>query len=475
MLRKKGLLFLVAALTLVAMLAATAGAAGKTKLVIFYGWTQVNFEDPNDTRAKDIRDFMKAYPDIEIKVVQAPIADMGAMQQKVTSMLQAGEQIDIINDVDGGEYWDYQEDLSPYIKKDRDIKQWKYNIKDIWDFITTYKGKQQKITRLPGQIGLTLCWYNKKLFAEAGLPVPPLNYKDKGVPGKRLSYDEWTTDKYAEYAQKLTKYDKNGVPLQLGCFEGGHQTGTWQLTFMGPTIVGKHYEVTKKVGKQLHVVGTKYSDPGYVKLIQWLVDLEWKYNAIGKDPDIYRKGIDFPQGNVGMRILPTWFNASCRGTVKDLGDYYDIAPVPHTPGGKTMCDAVPWGGTGWMNSKSKVKEAAWTFMKWQASPAQQEKSYIDGTWGGAPAFVKELIPKGYEALLKAKTPANADFLFAVQERAYLKATRKPNDWNESGWWDETGKIWNDIKTRKISVEEGVKKLDEIGKRHYDEGWAIEPK
>lgn len=475
MLRRKKLALLVGVVTLIVVLAANVGAAKKTKLVIFFGWNQVNFDDPNDTRATLIKDFEKAYPDIDISIVQAPVADMGAMQQKVTSMLNAGEQIDIINDVSGGQYWEYQEDLTPYIKKDKDIKNWKYNIKDIWDYVTSYKGKQAKILNLPGQIGLTLCWFNKKLLAEAGLPFPPRGYRDKGEPGKRLSYEEWTTDKYAEYAQKLTKYDPNGVPLQLGCFEGGHQTGTWQLTFLGPTIVGKDYEVTKRVGKQNWVIGTNYSDPGYVKLIQWLVDLEWKYNAIGKDPDIYRKGIDFPQGNVALRILPSWFNATCRATVKDLGDYYDIAPVPHLPGYQTMSDAVPWAATGWMNNRSKVKNAAWTFLKWQASPERQEKFYIDGTWAGAPGFTKEMIPKGYQALLNAKTPANVDFLFEAQERAYLKPKRKPNDWNESGWWDETGKVWADIRTRKIGVVEGLKKIDEIGKRHYDEGWAIEPK
>lgn len=479
LLRHKGIVLLVSVMALIIAFSAIAGAAaGKTKLVVFVGWNQLKWDDPTDNRAKDIKLFQRENPDIDLQVVQAPINDMGAMIQKVSAMLQAGEQLDVINDLNltgaSAQFWNYVEDLTPYIKKDKDVKAWKYNIKDIWDYVKMYNGDQTKIYCLPGQVGLTLAWWNKKLFAEAGLPAPPLNYEDKGLPGKRLSYSEWTTDKYAEFAQKLTKYDQGGNPVQLGCFEGGHQLGVWQLTFLGPTIVGKDYEITKTVKGQNRVTGTRYTDPGYVKLIQWMIDLQYKYKAIGEDQEIYKKGIDFPLGNVGLRILPSWFNNTCNQKVGQLGDYYDLAPAPHIAGYKLMSDSVPWGSTGWINTRSKIKDAAWRYLKWFASPKFIERAYVDGSWSGAPPFTKEMIPQGYAALLNTKTPANTDFLFTAQSRAYLKAKRKPGDWNESGWWNECGQIWDKMKRREIGIEEGLKQIDAIGKRHYDEGWAIEP-
>ena len=129
-----------------------------------------------------LAEFEKANPDIKIEVISLP---WGQAFEKFLSMVQAGETLDI---VEMPERWvglyannGQLEDLGPYMKDWAEAATLGDRAKE---FGSTVKNTQFMI---PYGYYINAMFYNKKLFAEAGLSGPPQTMEEFAADAKKIS------------------------------------------------------------------------------------------------------------------------------------------------------------------------------------------------------------------------------------------------------------------------------------------------
>ncbi|MHB1133191.1 MAG: ABC transporter substrate-binding protein [Chloroflexota bacterium] len=205
-------------------------------------------------------------------------------------------------------------------------------------------------------------FYNKQMFADAGLKEPPK-----------------TQEEFAQYAKKMTDASKNKYGHYL-LGTSGWSFQQWCLWMAGEGGLGDKgtlYDASGKciLGGAKHVAG----------LDKWLnmykVDKSTPPASAGGG---YQDASNaFNAGQIGMVMgflgYITEFN-------KGLGkDKFGVAPLPAGPAGTFYhyaCNGYALG------AQSKQKEAAWEFVKFMLS--KEMNSEIAKQWGGIPSIAKAL-------------------------------------------------------------------------------------
>lgn len=153
-------------------------------------------------------------------------------------------------------------------------------------------------------------WYNKTIFADAGLETP-IELYDKG---------EWDWDKLLEYAKELTVEDENGQITRYG-FAGE----SLQYTFRGS--VGEDYIKFTENG-----VENNFRSPNVAKAEKFLQDLFITHKVVPTDTTISSFDL-FMQNKVAMGIYGHWFAFSAEGATERLkAGEIEFAPPPKAPG-----------------------------------------------------------------------------------------------------------------------------------------------
>ncbi|MER3405349.1 MAG: hypothetical protein C4345_01260 [Chloroflexota bacterium] len=209
---------------------------------------------------------------------------------KLNTMAAAGDPPEIWGF--GGNYIDYwarglPEDLTPYITRD------KWNVDEYFQpgLMNIYKinGKYYGLSQLT-TFG-TLCFYNKKLLDEAGLKYPPVDWEDT----------TWTTDRFLEYALKLTK--NPGTPDAVY----GANWGPWMphggaYVFGGDAYLPEHY--TEFIAQR-----TQLDSEASVAAHEYRQDLIWKHRVMPSPADIQAVaalGDIFKTSRVAMVVTGGW-------------------------------------------------------------------------------------------------------------------------------------------------------------------------
>ena len=129
-----------------------------------------------------LAEFEKANPDIKVEVISLPWSQAF---EKFLSMVQAGETPDI---VEMPERWmglyannGQLEDLGPYMKDWKEVATLGDRAKE---FGSTVKNTQYMI---PYGYYINAMFYNKKMFAEAGLSGPPQTMEEFAADAKKIS------------------------------------------------------------------------------------------------------------------------------------------------------------------------------------------------------------------------------------------------------------------------------------------------
>jgi raffinose/stachyose/melibiose transport system substrate-binding protein len=159
-------------------------------------WWHISTADPGKSIWQDAANEYKAsHPWVTIKIT---IYENEAFKTKLQTSMQAGTPPDLFQSwgggtmaaqADGGMLKDITADVAP----------WKSEINAGAMSIYQYKGKQYGI---PWDLGMIGFWYNKKLFADAGITAPPATWdelltdvdklKTAGiVPYALAGKDEW--------------------------------------------------------------------------------------------------------------------------------------------------------------------------------------------------------------------------------------------------------------------------------------------
>jgi multiple sugar transport system substrate-binding protein len=307
----------------------------KTTITFWHGWSA-----PSEINAinGNIKAFEKAHPNITVKAV-ANITD-----DKINQALRAGgpKAPDVVSSFttdNVGEFCNSHAfvDLAPFLKKSH-IDPVATFPKAQLDY-TQFKGVQCSLPLLSDAYGL---YYNKTMFAKAGIKSPP----------KTLS--EFDAD-----ALKLTK--RNGATYsQLGFMPNYHGYES-VLSHMGAQFDPTYFDSKGK--------STAATDPGLKAAYQWqkqLVDKLGGYNRLERYRttfgDEFGAKNPFMTGQVAMAIDGEWRV----GMIKDAHSNvdYDTAPFP-VPDNK-----VADYGQGYTSgtiigiaSTSQKQNAAWEFVK----------------------------------------------------------------------------------------------------------------
>ncbi|MCO4239623.1 sugar ABC transporter substrate-binding protein [Pseudarthrobacter sp. MDT3-28] len=224
-------------------------------------------------------------------------------------------------------------DIDSYVKKDN-IDTSGY-FENVFDF-----------TALPnGRAGLALgtaprvMFYNKSLFRERGVPLPPTTWSSK----------DWTWDDFLETAKALTTNDVWGtVVVKDTAFEN-----IWSTNNGGDGIFSQD-------GKKFAL-----ADSEGIEALQWAADLSLVHKVAPPWADIAAEQAElqlFAAGRSAMLLYPMSGVSYLEKNIKNFE--WDIAPIParvnqYTEGSMIVM-VIP--------AKAKNPDGAWEFLKYITGP-----------------------------------------------------------------------------------------------------------
>ena len=281
-----------------------------------------------------VADFKASHPKINV------IVKSGQDDSKMTQAIGAGQgpdvglsySTDIVGKFCASNAW---LDLGPYISRDKvSLDGFPATVRQY----TEYKGKRCSMPVLADAYGL---YYNKKMFADAGIAAPPK-----------------TLDELADDAKKLTKRRADGT-IQVAGFlpEWGFYENS--PSHLGPAVAGKwlNDDGSSAIG----------GDPNWQTLLNWQKSLvDWYgFDKLQK----FRAGLGdefsadnaFQKGQVAINVDAEYRLAFLKDQSPDLK--YGVAPLPTS-------DPARYGGgyvTGnivGISKNAKNPEAAWELIKY---------------------------------------------------------------------------------------------------------------
>lgn len=199
--------------------------------------------------------FLERHPEVTINYIPVPLDNWGDYTQKIVTLMVGGEQVDVIwNAIEAVPMMAEKgilRELDSFIASDPDIQEYIDDVNP--QLLAGLRWKDQQYL-LPFAWNTLLLYYNKTLFADAGLPEPAPN---------------WTWDDFLAAAQKLTQdTDGDGTPNIWG-FQTGYSMwslGAWPISngsfWMSPDFSEPWY-----------------NRPETIEAVQFVHDLIWKYQV----------------------------------------------------------------------------------------------------------------------------------------------------------------------------------------------------
>jgi multiple sugar transport system substrate-binding protein len=277
--------------------------------------------------------FEEANPGMHVQLTSLP---WGEAFEKFLNMVQAGDTPDIVEMPDRwlGLYANNDQllDLGSYLKASPDLDTLSDRAKQFGSAVhgTLYE--------IPYGFYVRGLFWNKKLFAQAGLTAPPATLDDFVADSKKIS----------------------AMPGKYGyCLRGG-PGGFSGITMFMNTMDGKPGYFNKDGS-------STFSDPGSVQGLQLLAQM-YKDGSAPKD-----------SVNWGFNeIVAGFYSGTCAMLDQDpdalIGiagkmapDDFAVAPIPVGPSGKAF-PTLGYGGWA-IFANSEKKDAAWKLLSFMVSPA----------------------------------------------------------------------------------------------------------
>lgn len=228
-------------------------------------------------------------------------------------------------------------DLTPFIQRD------KFDIDDFYPGVVRAYSYDNKVMAIPVRWGPMIQYYNKDLFAEAGLREP--------------DPETWTWDTFVAAGRKLTRLEGQKKQFAIA------STGDWWPWWMTPIYQNGGAILSEDRKRCL------MGEQAAVDALEWYQGLTWKEHIAPQPADwaaFSGMGPDqlFENGRVAMNWTGFWAVYWLRLYKKVNWD------VMFLPKGKVR--ATPLFSNGWaIPSSSPHKDQAWEFVKFLSSPEQQ--------------------------------------------------------------------------------------------------------
>lgn len=333
-------LFLVGVLSVGGAFTALAAEAPVT-----FTWWHIEIVEDQIALWQGLADeYMAAHPNVTIKITGYENENF---KTKLTTVMQSGEPPDLFQSWGGGVMNEYIKaglllDITAYLDKDG----WRDTFAPGALGVYSLEGKNYGVPRDMGMVGF---WYNKELFARAGIDNPPAT---------------WT--ELLEDVQKLK--DAGITPIALG--EGDKWPGAFWWEYLATRIGGQTAFDTAYSRKG------SFTDSPFIQAgekLQELVALEpFQSGFLGAT-----WGVDEPtlmgNGEAAMDLMGQWapgaFNDSSTDK-KGLGDKLGWFPFPMVKGGAGGPADALGGGNGFVVGKNAPAEAV-DFLKYISSVDSQ--------------------------------------------------------------------------------------------------------
>lgn len=275
------------------------------------------------------------YPDIDVELIPGPSGPPFA--ERLALLMASGEPPDIIygstNRI-GFIHEGWILDNANLLQRDLDEI-------DTDDFLP---GSLEEYTRGGAVYGLPISvlgqaiFYNKQLFAEAGLPPLPVSWDN----------EEWTWEAFVSYARKLTKLESDNTASQFG--------GGW--------FSEEAYATGKATRSALH---TPENIAAYSAVRELYVENQAAAN--GTTPWSSQAGVSnwtaFENGRLAMEWIGWWRvrDRIAQSKTGVINFEWGIAPVPLVQNRLNTRFVDPW----FICSATKHVDAAWRFVKYATS------------------------------------------------------------------------------------------------------------
>lgn len=214
-----------------------------------------------------------------------------------------------------------------------------------WD-ILKIKGKLYGVPAMGG--GTIAFFYNKDLFAEAGVDKPPT-----------------TWDEVLPIAQKLTKRDANGNLVQLGIGPFSQLKDVFPYSAWFRSNNAWFWEI-----KDNKAVRPRCDEPNAIEALTFMHDLIYKHGVC--DPKFGGGYFGFVLGKTAMIGIASWVALAVDSENPDLN--FASTLVPYSRSGKPFSNI--WGWVWGVNSKSEKKELAWEFLTFLKNKENDYRSNI---------------------------------------------------------------------------------------------------
>jgi multiple sugar transport system substrate-binding protein len=274
-------------------------------------------------------DFEAANPDIKIQYTYVPFAELLSRTLQMAAVhkspgISCIDNPDVLRVAKAGVLKDIGADVAK-------LTTWQ----------DTYAGPKsavsdgQKVYGVPIGSNSLAIFYNKKMFADAGITNPPATWAE-----------------LTEYAAKLTKPPVYGLDFSAVNTE----EATWQWEPFLWTNGGKLLDLTAEPAKAA---------------LQFWADFVQK-GSVSRDAVNWNQGDvanQFISGRAAMMVMGPWM----LGQVHKSGLEFGVAPIPVPKAG--MKPVVPLGGEVWCVSKTddKTEAAALKFIEFVQEPSRLEK------------------------------------------------------------------------------------------------------
>jgi len=231
-------------------------------------------------------------------------------------------------------------DITSVAAKDKDTKKDDFP-QSIWDEFF-YEGKQYAFGH---DLSPAVIFYNRKLFKEKGITLPPTTWGDKS----------WTWDRYLDTLRKLTLDGPAGKTY-------GVYNNTWWV-YQHPFVWAEGGSIISKDSKQV------VFDPAAIDAMQRNADVINQQRVSPNAAELRETGGSggqaFQRGRVAMNIDNASYTITLRQFMQtDPSFDWDMAPTPTGKAGAftrvANNNVSAWSGT-------KSPDAAWTYLKFMAS------------------------------------------------------------------------------------------------------------
>ena len=350
--------------------------------------------------------------------------------QKVVAQIAAGNPPDIINmsPLQKPDYIanGFLTNLTPLIEADGnfDAGQWYEPTFSAW------RDEAGDVFGFGHGIYTEAVFYNKALFAEAGIETPSLEWDNS-----------WTWDELADIAMQLTVGD-DPTTQQWGFY--------WQFE------PGWLFPVFRSFGGDIATEDRSVitlDSEGSVAALDFLNQLMW-VNGAAPPPSVTSAtsaGNLFIQGRLGMFLDGSWWLGGFNDGIEDFE--WGVLPVPTGPNGTFTGSWVDaWG----IPINSSHQQEAWEVVKF-LSGEQASGHFLDNGMFGVPGFRAVTESRADELFTPLSAEETAVWLNSTDYGATPPYTR---NWNEV--WDMTTSVLQRLQLQELTAEEAGREISERG-------------